>query len=545
MENRGEDVGQEEETNTAAIHSEAAASTTADDEAIASASASRATFPDESLASTVEALNVQEIHEEEKIELNDNNDDNILETERKPSPLPNGDIEDGRQPRLRAAIPVAHEHAEVEPEVDIEEVVLDQNFEPSVSVLTTSLMDSEKQDIADPPPAIPNRAAFASALEHRPTSEGRGTPSNRHNATASRFASTGAALPLPDFKAQVNSRSFLRVNQDDLRVDGRVVEPDDARTVSVVAQLTEDSSPPVQVAPEPTTRHISNGSSSNQHSPGQQQQDDGDIPVVAAVLVPQERLEAGHRHESGSTALSTNDSVSSQANNNNNASSRNNNNNDNGGSTSRSKSTRSGSSSNNSTNERRFWITLIIAALVLNSLLVTGVVVASFCAAGKCSAKSESAPATVVTDEDSADGLSVPTPSIALAPTAAPSPQQPSHRMLSDSPTGWSPLDGTSEADPPNNSTAPARAPPTASLPTPQPTEEDDRQRPNEETSAKGSEEEDNGSGVPLVLMEILLGAGRRSCHSWEFVSLLPVVQETTAKAAGSRPRGRHRIHHK
>jgi len=514
MENGGENVCQEE-TNNAAIHSEAASTT---GEAIASASS--ACFPDESLASTVEALNVQEIHDEEKIEEIDNGDDNIFETERRPSPLPNGDIENGRQPggttlpRLRAAVPVAHEHAEVEPEVDIEEVVLDRNAEPSVSMLTTSLMESEKQDI---PPAIPTRAAFASAPD-RPTSEGRGTPSNRHNATASRFASTGApaaGLPLPDFKAQVNSRSFLQVNDDDLRVDGRVVEPsDDARTVSVVAQqLTDDSSPPVQVAQEPpTTRQISNGTSSNSthhHSPGQQQED-GDIPVVAAVLVPQERLEAEHRHrsdgqESGSTSLSTNESESSQANNNNAASSRNNNNNsnNNGESTSRSKSTRSGSSSNNSTNERRFWITLIIAALVLNSLLVTGVVVASFCAAGKCSPKSAS---DQVTDEGSADGMMVPTPSMALTPTAAPSYQQPSHRLLSDSPTGWPPSDVTNEADPPNNnSTWPTLAPPTASLPTPQPTEEDAGQRPAEGFSAKDSEEEDSGSGVPLVVMEILL----------------------------------------
>jgi len=407
----------------------------------------------------------------------------------------------------------------------------------SLSTLTTATASNNslsreeqqlKREYAHSPPAIPRPTAFASAPSVASISEGttrRGSSPACYNkseygtaANGRPYKSIGPGLPLPDYKAQVNNRSFLQINESDLLVDGvpengstsrsAIADADAAQggtttAVSVVAEHV--------VTTTPSARQISNGSGESQ----QRQQDDADIPVVPAILVPQERLDAEHRHrsdgqQSGTTTLSNTDSsVGSHANNNNS--------NDRTESNGQSQGSRSKSRSDAAPNEnappsdRQLWVTLIIAAMALNSILVTGVVVASFCAAGKCKPSSSSS-----INEDV-----VPTPSFPPPPTLAPSVQPAGNRWLSamptdsifavpededDSPSAAN-MDGGSLYPPPSAPVAAGTAtpPPTAILPDPSEGDTGGNNKENNGVNGASAEPDQasssSSSGLPLMVI--------------------------------------------
>ena len=270
----------------------------------------------------------------------------------------------------------------------------------------------EKQPFSAGPPGIPRRSAFGSAsvgAGHEDKSKFQGDFLRRHQ-------SAGSGLPLPDYKAQVNSRSFLQVNQEDLLVDGI---PEDRQegssTMSSAARhnaSTASSSASAEGAHATVpvvAQHVITPSMARQISDATNggSQADADIPVVSAILVPQERLEAEHRHQSegqnsGTTMSNTDSSVDSQNRGENHG--RNSNNHPSRISRSKSRS----ETEEPKRNERRFWISVIVLALALNSVLVTGLVVASFCAAGKC------------TSNSSASEIPIPSPDMYTPPTMAP-----------------------------------------------------------------------------------------------------------------------------
>jgi hypothetical protein len=240
---------------------------------------------------------------------------------------------------------------------------------------------------------------------------------------------------LPDYKDQARPKMPASV-------------PMNARNVSNNSSGTDNT--PNNTQNSSGSNHYSNG---GQHSI-QHQSDDEHIPVVSAILVPAERLAAEERLEeqwlqqqhryshqtrmpgqSGTNSQGSNSNVSSgestlttshtSSNNNNQHLTSQNNEIRNEAST---QHTKSADQSNNNIapppmSERRFWMTIILTALILNSLLVAGAVVGGFCAAGKCTSGSTS-------------DLENVQPSIPEmnSTTNVPS-QSPSNRMLSIVPT--------------------------------------------------------------------------------------------------------------
>jgi hypothetical protein len=186
--------------------------------------------------------------------------------------------------------------------------------------------------------------------------------------------------------------------------------------------------------------------------------DDEHIPVVDAILVPAERLAAEEQMEEalqqrlryssrnitatdqpatvmsansnssgGSTLTTSRSSNSIEANvdtvdpniQDNNPTTGTGNNNNNTDNASRSKSSENANMSGPPISERRFWITIIVTALLLNSMLVAGAVVGGFCAAGKCSSSNSKA-ISISDGKNAADNKTV-----SMVPTPTPSrPQQ-------------------------------------------------------------------------------------------------------------------------
>lgn len=247
--------------------------------------------------------------------------------------------------------------------------------------------------------------------------------------------SYGSSEEGPDYKAQVNSRSVIMAQQQ--QQCKSVGEEDAIAVVATAAGHIEDDQgdateylpdrmanhrlvvvPPLMPSQSPlssrqasnnTARssgaggsHPSQGGSSGSGSGNRRHHSDEEhIPVVDAILVPAERLAAEATQEQrqrqqhpavqeshprsvehGSSSRASTITTTENSNAGHDSDSRNNvNDND----RSRSKSSESAGPP---VSERQFWVTVIVAALFLNSLLVAGAVVGGFCAAGKCSGSS-------------------------------------------------------------------------------------------------------------------------------------------------------------
>ena len=389
---------------------------------------------------------------------------------------------------------------EVEPEVDIEEVRVehDRNNMSTISALTTNTTSIDQQDTKQPPssstprvaaavvndetqrrqpslpypPINPNftvSAAAAFAALPPPMPQRRALVSDYRGYSAGTASTSPASVPM--FKSTMmsiprhsssdhtrtsasnDSRQQLQDELPDYKDQVRPMMPN--RTAMNSRNASNNSGGSDNNTPNSNTNPQNDSGGSNRYSSGQNSQgqhsDDEHIPVVAAILVPAERLAAEERLEeqwlqqqqehrynnengldqprrqmnqqsdsnlsSGESTLTTSH-TSSNHNIGNNDRTPQNNESHRENSTQRTKSSENLNSGPSPMSERRFWMTIILTALLLNSLLVAGAVVGGFCAAGKCSSVSINENVSMtppasnnVTDDNNIISTNVPSPS--------------------------------------------------------------------------------------------------------------------------------------
>jgi hypothetical protein len=325
---------------------------------------------------------------------------------------------------------------EVEPEVDIEEIHVryDASHISTVSALTTTSANTmDAMDTKLPPTITPLIATEPRTTRYSPITAPPLMPHRQPMIPEYRGFSAGTATTSAAAMMMKHSHVSNDSAANETAASAEPMEYAMSPTLMQSGDLPDykdQSRPRIPSGSPLTSRNASNNTGGGSNNTGSSNQsnsmphfnsqrrssgaldvDDEHIPVVDAVLVPAERLAAEEQaiqqlrysteyltssegrngnssgNSSGASTLSTSRSSDNNASDGNNSS----NHNavlDNGESTSRSKSSENANLLNRPLSERRFWVTVIVAALLLNSFLVAGAVVGGFCAAGKCSGSS-------------------------------------------------------------------------------------------------------------------------------------------------------------